>query len=154
MIGRLKNRNAARSSRTTRGSQRGFTLIELMMVVAIMAILAVTAIFSYDWAMKKTRRGAAMGCLTERSQFMERYYATNFRYDQTAPPVGAAVVLTEAQLPTCATNTGDFYTMSAAFTATTFTLQAQAIGTQAADTACAIMTINQQGIRAPAAGCW
>lgn len=52
-----------------RRSVAGFTLIELMIVVAIVAILASVAYASYDFAMIKGRRSAAAGCALEGAQF-------------------------------------------------------------------------------------
>ena len=56
---------------------RGFTLIELMVVVAIIAILAAIAYPSYTNHVVKTRRAAATACVMEAAHFMERYYTTN-----------------------------------------------------------------------------
>jgi len=134
------------------GAQRGFTLIELMVVVAIVAILAGLAISGYDYAIRKARRGAAQGCLGERAQFMERFYTTNLRYDQNL--AGVAVVL-----PACTTDVGDFYAggpvggFAAAPTATAFTLQMIPQGAQTKE-ACGTMSINQVGTKTPAANCW
>ncbi|HEU5008531.1 MAG TPA: prepilin-type N-terminal cleavage/methylation domain-containing protein, partial [Jatrophihabitantaceae bacterium] len=63
---------------TDRGHARpqgGFTLIELMVALAVAAVLTAMAIAAYDFANVKTRRGAAKGCLLEAAQAMERYDA-------------------------------------------------------------------------------
>ena len=49
---------------------RGFTLIELMIVVAIIAILAAIAYPTYTNYITKTRRNAATACLSEYANYM------------------------------------------------------------------------------------
>lgn len=61
-------------------SARGFTLIELMIVVAIVAIIASIAYPSYQEQVRQSRRADAQAALYELSQFMERFYSTNGRY--------------------------------------------------------------------------
>ncbi|SEA47843.1 type IV pilin protein [Microbulbifer marinus] len=60
--------------------QRGFTLIELMIVVAIVAILAAVAWPSYQNQVRSTNRADAQGALLGLAQAMERHFTENGTY--------------------------------------------------------------------------
>lgn len=132
----------------------GFTLIELMIVVAIIAILAAIAYPSYTNHVTKTRRGAAAACAMEAAHFMERYYTTNLTYAGAVAPNTA-----------CMAELADFYDIgiaaAPAVTASTFSVEAVPRGTQEArDTLCGTLTINQAGTKgesgtaSSASQCW
>ena len=70
---------------------RGFTLVEIMIVVAIVAILGAVALPSYRSSVLKSQRAEARGVLLETAQFMQRFYSQNDRYDQDR--AGAAVAI-------------------------------------------------------------
>lgn len=115
----------------------GFTLIEIMIVVAIIAILASIALPSYQQHILATNRATAKACMSEFAQAYERRYTTNMTY------AGADIVLgcqTEANLD-------DRYTLTAADTATTYTITATPIGAQLKDTQCGTLTLNQSGTK-------
>ncbi len=130
--------------------QRGFSLIELMIVVAILGVLANIAYASYSKSVAKSRRNAAQGCLMEQAQYMERVYTTSMSY------AGAALPAATAQQ--CQADLSAHYSFSlpaAALTASAFSVQASATGAQATnDASCATMTVNQTGARTPTANCW
>lgn len=67
-------------------AQSGFTLIELIIVVAIIGILAAVALPSYREHVVRTNRAMAAGCLMEIAQMTERHYATNLTYDAAPLP--------------------------------------------------------------------
>lgn len=57
--------------------QRGFTLLELMVTVAIIAILAMLAYPSYETFMQRSRMDNARATVSDVIQFMERHYANS-----------------------------------------------------------------------------
>jgi len=130
---------------------KGFTLIELMIVVAILGILAAIAYPSYVDSVRKARRADAQGDLTELASFMERYYTENNRY-RTAG--GGAVTLPFTQ--SARTGTAYYQITQGNLTDTTYTLTAtaQTTGGQNNDM-CGDLSISHTGATTPTtAGCW
>ena len=124
---------------------RGFTLIELMIVVAVVAILASIAIPSYQDQVRKSRRADALRVIGEIRMAQERWRADQPSYGSLAdvgnPGAGSA------HYAFTVTNN----------TATTYTITATAQGGQASDkqggTSCTPLSITQAGTKSPAA-CW
>jgi type IV pilus assembly protein PilE len=146
---------------------QGFTLIELMIVVAIIAIIAAIAYPSYINSVVKTKRAAAEGCISEYANYMERYYTTNMRYDQDLNGAANAVLAPTLTLDCAsAANSGADYTFSVTATKptdtppNTYTVTATPIGVQLSrDTKCGAVSVNQLGTRAisgsgTVADCW
>lgn len=141
----------------------GFTLIELMVVVAVVGILAAIAYPSYTSYVIRTNRAIGAGCLLELAQWMERNYTTCLRYDRTGAT--CATALASAQLPAlaCRTDLGARYTFTVAaappITTNAYQLEATPGGAQAGDAACGTLSINQTGTKGAtgpsgAVGCW
>jgi len=124
----------------------GFTLLELMIVVAIVAILAAIAYPSYQDSVRKARRGDAQAGLVELANFLERRFTESNEYDGS----NAATTLTASGV------ISNYYTLSITnFNTTTYTLQAVPQGDQVADS-CATMRLLHTGEKQTTgtAGCW
>jgi type IV pilus assembly protein PilE len=123
---------------------RGFTLVEVIIVVLIISVLAAIAYPAYQNSVVKTRRGAAKSCLLESELFMQRFYTTNLRYDQTL--AGVAVALPACTAGTAVTN--HYNVTLGGLGARAYTLTATPQGLQATkDTYCGTLSINQLGTK-------
>jgi len=132
---------------------RGFTLIELMIVVAIAGILASVAYPSYVESVQRGNRAEARGILLEMAQLLERNFTEANRYDQDS--AGNAFALPVIQSPR--TGTAKYAIQFTAGPAqTTYTLGAVPAGTMAGD-ACGTLTLTHTGVRGAGgvvADCW
>lgn len=136
--------------------QSGFTLIELMVTVAIVGILAAIGYPSYRAYIARGHRADAKAVLLENAQFLERNFTEANKYHQTS--AGAGVALPYTQSPKIGTA---IYTVSATtLNATQFTLRALPVAGGPMDNdGCGNFTYNQQGVKAVSgslgvSGCW
>ena len=133
-----------------RAGWAGFTLIELMIVVALIALLTTIVLPSYQSSIRKARRADARGALTVVAQLMERLNTEKYSY--ASATLGTAVT----DLYKAATENGHYALALSNLTATTFTITATPTGNQALDP-CGTYTLTQAGMRGAALSieqCW
>ena len=144
-------------------SQRGFTLLELMIVVSVIAILAAIAYPSYQDSVRKSRRADGMAALAN-VQLAQQKLRSNCRF--FAGGLGVAEVCgadaANSVVRASATSQDDWYAIAVTnasgtgYTATA-TPQGDQVNDRAGGTACTlVLTVsaaNPDGIRTPAA-CW
>jgi type IV pilus assembly protein PilE len=133
--------------------QRGVTLIELMVVVAIIGMLAAIAMPSYNSYIRKSRRADAKVGLTSLAQQYERCYT---RYNKYTSANCAVVIPYTTPRGTYTIAADPAGVPTPGITDQSFALKAMPIGDQAKDTACGAFTLNQAGTRTPlpATNCW
>lgn len=120
--------------------QAGFSLIELMIVVAIIAVLAALAYPAYQQYIIKTNRKAAESCLAEQANYMERYYTTSLTY------VPATAFPTLDCASTNQTGANYTYGFPASSGTTTYTITATPSSPlQQKDTLCNQLKVDQTG---------
>lgn len=143
---------SARYSLECEATQRGFTLIELMIVVAIVAILAAIALPSYNRYVFRAHRTSGHDIVMAVASAQERFYTNFNRYATTLAEIGFTTAT--------ATSEGGYYIVSLSATGDTQTylLQATPQGTQAND-ACANLTLASNGTKAASGtssngNCW
>lgn len=134
-----------------RNDVRGFTLIELMIGVAIIGILAGIAYPSYLKQVQKSNRSDAKVALNETAQRLQRCFTAHGKYDTAA---GVCTVVDNLKAPAGIVSTEGFYEVKIAadadLTNATYKLTATPVagGRQDSDDDCDRFTLNQLGVRA------
>lgn len=135
---------------------QGFTLIELMIVVAVIGIIAAIAFPSYNAQMTKTRRADAKTCLVDAAQRQEDFFYRGNTYSTTLTDLGYA-----AGTVNCGDDAN--YTLTAAAggsgIGSSYILTATRANAQAGDALCGNFTLSSTGVKGvtgslPASSCW
>jgi type IV pilus assembly protein PilE len=129
----------------SRGRRGGFTLIELMIVVAIVAIIAAVALPAYTSQVARAKRADARTQLMQAAQFMQRFYAANDAYNvnregttvETAMPAG---------LKRSPADGAQLYQLTVEANETSYKLIMEPIGGMASDD-CGSFTITSTGVK-------
>jgi type IV pilus assembly protein PilE len=126
----------------------GFTLIEMMVTVAVVAILGTIAVSSYTAQVRQSRRTEARTAVLDLAGREERYMSTNSAYSSTPSDLGYSGVFPQTVgsgyynitvTVTAANNT------TSPVTPASFLVTATAIGTQAKDTQCLTFSVDNTG---------
>lgn len=134
-----------------RNGAPGFTLVELMIVVAVVAILAAIAIPNYYRYMLRANRAAVEDVMLDMSSAQEHYMIDSRQYTTSAAQLGYGV------LPTTVSPN---YTIAIALVAGPppgYTITATPIGSQTRDTDCGTLTLGSDGSKkasGPSTTCW
>lgn len=126
---------------------RGFTLVELMVVLLIVAILAAVAIPSYRQYVLRSHRTDAQRALMDVAARQERYYYSNNAYTSSLSALGSS-----------ASAAAPYYQLSIpSASSTDYTLRATPIGSQG-DDKCGYLELNRAGQKSEqntsASKCW
>jgi type IV pilus assembly protein PilE len=142
----------------------GFTLVELMIVVAIIAILLLLLLPAYQNQVLKAKRSLGRGELLSVMARQEQYFVNNRQYATDLSDLGYAAngyFIDEEGNDTGAAGAGVIYKIQLAAapvpTATVYSLEAVPQSRQANDNNCGTLTITHTGVKSAQGGafdCW
>ncbi len=149
---------APKRNRLFTARARGFTLIEVLLVLAILGLLTAIAVPMYGDHMMKVRRGDGKRLLMDISSRMERFYFDNTTYTTNLQQLGFA-------LTTNVPSEEGFYTAKVETAtagcpiATCYKVTADVKGAQVDDTYCGNLSLDSMGRKTvsttnPADHCW
>ncbi len=128
-------------------NSKGFTLVELMIVVGIVSILASVSFAFYGDFVLKSNRTEARAALSDMAGRLEKCRSLYGSYNSASCNVDTTITTESGR-----------YTTSGVPAATSFTITATAAGPQAKDTDCATLSLSNTGLRTATGGdtanCW
>ena len=136
----------------------GFTLVKLMIVVAVVGVLTAIALPSYTSYIARAQRADARAQLLQVAQFMQRFYAANDRFDQDRAGTSVLSVMPTNLKKSPADSTTAMYQLNSAITSAgsytiTVTVSAYTLtmapisGTRMANDGCGAFRVNSLGVR-------
>lgn len=130
--------------------QVGFSLIEVMVVMAIIGILAAVALPSYQSYVVRSNRIDAFEALQAAAALQEKYYSINRSYSANANPFNSTAMVKSGK---------GYYDITVAVTGRQYTITATAVSDQPqandnnGTTDCTTLILARSGLKTPAA-CW
>ena len=145
-----------------KGGQRGITLLEPMIVLAIILIIATFAYPSYAQYVVNTKRNVATSILLQIADGQQRFFMDNKRYAKDLTNLGFSanpLFVSSDGSPAAVGDTGTVYVFGLANVAATtyIAVAAPLAGQLKRDTDCGTLTLNQAGARGAtgtADDCW
>jgi type IV pilus assembly protein PilE len=132
-------------------SEKGFTLIEMMITVVILGILAAVAFQTYQSSVRNSNRTEGKAEVMDVAQRLQSCYTVYGRYNHDSCAIYAQLSAAGGKITT---QSKGFYDVTGVFAAGTYTLTATAVKLpQTADTGCLELFLTHTGAKTPA-GCW
>lgn len=129
---------------------RGFTLIEMMIVVAMVALLAAVALPSYNQYVLRSHRADAKIVLLSLAQRLEQNYTLAGRYDRLqdgTTPVDAAMITGWSMHQSPAAGAPRYTIALQSISETGYVITATPVGAQTKD-ACGVLSVNERNLKA------
>jgi prepilin-type N-terminal cleavage/methylation domain len=149
-----------KTSMPTAKGLKGFTLIELMIVIAVIGILAAIAWPNYTSYLIKSRRAAAQSDMLQIQLALEKWRANNNSYLSVLDHSDDSTNLTPADLADNLSTANTYYNYAlqkdstgGSPDASHYYIKATAQAGQAGDTACNPLNLDQSNAKGPS-GCW
>ena len=115
---------------------KGFTLIEIMITIAIIGVITAVAWPSYERYQEKGRRADGISALLQNSANLEKCFINHGAYNHARCNVS---------VPSPSSSTENYYTIAIVRAADTYTITATPKNAQAGDAECATLTVDQLG---------
>ena len=140
----------------------GFTLIELMVVVAVIGILAAVAYPAYTQQIRKGHRADAKTAVLDMAAREEKFFAINNAYTDVGDATGLNYGISGALSVPVTSNGGTYYNLTVSASSTDYTIKATPTGSQTSDP-CYTYQLTSNGVQSnlvaggganTTTGCW